>query len=61
MVSNTLGFFRIDFLFREEFNSDISIPARDVDLVGALSELAWRGPYSHVISPSFNLVHLAML
>lgn len=61
MVSNTLRFFKIDFLLEEEFNLDIPTPARDVGVIDNLSELDWRGPYSHVTSQSFSLVHFSKI
>jgi hypothetical protein len=54
MVSNTVRFFKIGFFLGGESNLAI-----DVDGADNLLESVWRGPYNHVISQSFSLVHFS--
>jgi hypothetical protein len=57
MISKSLRFFRIGFLLSKESDFDIPTPVIDAGGVGNLAKLVWRGPYNHVTSQSFSLVH----
>jgi hypothetical protein len=60
-LSRVHRFFRIGLLLTKELELDISLLAGDTERIANFSELVWRGPYSHVTSQSFSLVHLARL
>lgn len=57
MISKSLRFFRIGFLLSKESDFDIPTPVIEVGGVDILAQLVWRGPYNHVTSRSFSLVH----